>query len=144
MVLSSGIGECYCAFCKSRRKYFLDKNLRAIHYLQAAFLSTLLMYVFWGEFDARVFFIAAALLVATELVLLLRWRIYIVCSKCGFDPVLYVKNPESAAQQVSDYMKKYDHEPQFELLPNPKRNLHHRRVPVKVMANENLSGRSNL
>lgn len=144
VMLTSAIGECYCAFCKSTRKYFLHKSLRAIHYVQASFLSVFFMYVFWQTFDARVFLILAALLVATEMLLVLRWRIYIVCSKCGFDPVLYMKDPDTAARRVSEFMQKYETEPQFELLPSPKRNLHHRRVPAKVKSNENLSGHSNL
>ncbi len=102
------------------------------------------MVLFWGGFDGRVFLILAALLVGTEILLVVRWRIYIVCSKCGFDPVLYIKDPDLAAERVSEFMVKYDVEPEFELLPNPKRNLHHRRVPAKVKSNEIPRGHTNL
>lgn len=130
-MLSSPIGDCYCAFCKSPRKYFIHKNLRAVHYVQAAFLSTFLMYLIWNKFEARVFLIMATLLVGLELGLLVRWRLYIVCTKCGFDPVLYRKDPEVASKKVAQFMERYEADPQFELLPNPKKNLHHRRVPVR-------------
>lgn len=129
-MLSSPVGDCYCAFCKSPRKYFVHKNLRAVHYVQAALLSTLFMYLIWGTFEAKVFLILATLLVAIELGLLIRWRLYIVCSKCGFDPVLYRKDPEIAAQKVLQFMERYDVDPKYELLPHPKRNLHRRKVPA--------------
>ncbi|OQW46863.1 MAG: hypothetical protein A4S09_02850 [Proteobacteria bacterium SG_bin7] len=131
-MLSSPVGDCYCAFCKSPRKYFIHKSLRPIHYVQAALLSTLLMYLIWSEFEARVFLIMAALLIALELGLLVRWRLYISCSKCGFDPVLYRKDPEIASKKVTQFMERYAADPQFELLPNPKKNLHHRRVPARL------------
>jgi hypothetical protein len=136
VVLSSPVGDCYCAFCKSPRKYFLHKNLRAIHYLQAALVSVFFMYAIWGEFEPKVFFIMATLLVATEIALHVRWRLYIVCTRCGFDPLLYLKDPEAAAKRVITFLDRYDSDPAYELLPNPKRNLHHRPVPALPQAEQ--------
>ncbi|MCB0347826.1 MAG: hypothetical protein KDD37_03280, partial [Bdellovibrionales bacterium] len=34
----------------------------------------------------------------------IRWRVSIVCQYCGFDPVLYIKSPEMAAEKVKNFM----------------------------------------
>lgn len=34
-----------------------------------------------------------------------------VCRSCGFDPVIYVKNPNRAAELVRDYMDRRSHDP---------------------------------
>ncbi len=34
----------------------------------------------------------------------IRWRVHMPCKSCGFDPVIYVKNPQKAAQLVTEYM----------------------------------------
>lgn len=88
------------------------------------------MYAIWWKLDPRVFILIPLYIVIAEFIVHMRWRIYIVCSHCGFDPVLYAKSPEKAAEQVSAYMKRYEEKAEYSLLPNPKRNLSYRKVPL--------------
>ncbi len=41
----------------------------------------------------------------------IRWRVHMVCKSCGFDPVIYVKNPQKAAQLVTEYMDRRSQDP---------------------------------
>ncbi|GIL17779.1 MAG: hypothetical protein BroJett040_15300 [Oligoflexia bacterium] len=68
--------------------------------IAAGFGSLVLMYVFWQEFDPRVLFVFVVLLAAAEIFIHFRWRLNIVCKHCGFDPVLYLKNPQLASEKV--------------------------------------------
>lgn len=62
--------------------------------------SPILMWLLWGGPDARVFVIFACLLGVAEYFVQLRWRMSVICRACGFDPVLYLKSPEKAAELV--------------------------------------------
>jgi hypothetical protein len=42
----------------------------------------------------------AAFALISELFVSMRWRISMVCKNCGFDPILYIKEPEKAAEKV--------------------------------------------
>lgn len=54
----------------------------------------------WGGPDARAFIIFVCLLATAEYFIQIRWRLSVVCRACGFDPVLYVKSPHQALQEV--------------------------------------------
>lgn len=41
----------------------------------------------------------------TEVLIQLRWRVSIACQKCGFDPVLYLRDPKKAATLVKQTMR---------------------------------------
>ncbi|MBX3040787.1 MAG: hypothetical protein KF789_08795, partial [Bdellovibrionaceae bacterium] len=59
-----------------------------------------MMWLMWGAADARVFIIFVCFLAISEYFVQIRWRLSVVCRACGFDPVLYVKDPKRAAQLV--------------------------------------------
>lgn len=88
------------------------------------------MLVFWQEFDPRFFVLFALFLGLMEIALLVRWRIYIVCPFCKFDPITYLKDPEKVAARVSQHLKHVSDNDEFTLMPNPKRNLHHRKIVI--------------
>ena len=76
------------------------------------------MYAFWGAFDPRVLVIMAVFLAMTETFIQIRWRLSVACKQCGFDPVLYVKEPEKAAQKVSLHLQNRREDPKY-LLAKP-------------------------
>ncbi len=59
----------------------------------------------------------------------IRWRVHMVCRSCGFDPVVYVKNPKKAAEMVTEYMDRRALDP-IALLRRPL-NLPTRPLPVE-------------
>ncbi|MCE3011007.1 MAG: hypothetical protein LW875_10385 [Proteobacteria bacterium] len=93
--------DCYCAFCKAPRSVYQKKRLGAFNMLASGVCSLALMYTLWQKFDPRVFVFFGIFLAFAEIFVQLRWRVNIVCNHCGFDPVLYVKNPEKAAERVN-------------------------------------------
>ena len=79
--------------------------------IAAALGSFLTMYAIFQEFDPRVFFIFVLYLAVSETFVQLRWRIAIVCKHCGFDPVLYLKSHEKAAEKVKTHLQLRSQDP---------------------------------
>jgi hypothetical protein len=95
----------------------------------SAFASAALMFVFWEEVNPAAIFFFITFLIATDLFLNLRWRVSLICRQCGFDPSVYMKNPEMAAQRVKAFLERRKIEPRF-LLSRPLN------LPKKVVQNE--------
>lgn len=69
------------------------------------------MFVIWGQFDPRVVFIWVFFLAIAETFLQLRWRLTMACRHCGFDPVVYVKDPQLAAAKVKIHLDRRKEDP---------------------------------
>ena len=79
----------------------------------------LLTLIFYAEADPRFLFLFVLCLIVSEVFIQVRWRISIACPKCGFNPLLYVKNPELAANKVNEYFERKKQDPAFYLTQNP-------------------------
>lgn len=112
--------RCYCAFCRSERRVYLKKHLSLVDGVFAIAASVSLMLVIWQDFDPRVFVFVGASLCVTEVFIGIRWRLSIACTRCGFDPVLYKKNPELAAERVRAHMERAKEDPISLFNPPPK------------------------
>lgn len=64
------------------------------------------MGLFHQDLDARVFIYFIAFLAVAELFIVLRWRMALRCPHCGFDPIIYAKNPEEAAGVVRLHLER--------------------------------------
>lgn len=62
--------------------------------------SVILMFGLWRGFDPRVSMVFAITLAIGEAFAQLRWRMGVVCKVCGFDPILYLKNPALVVERV--------------------------------------------
>jgi hypothetical protein len=99
---------------------YRKKHVSLIDAFLAFAASLLLSFIIWQAYDPRaVVFFALGLGVA-ELFVLIRWRVTIACPKCGFDPVLYKKNPQAAADRVKRFMDWRRQDPAAVLNPPPK------------------------
>ncbi|WP_413287906.1 hypothetical protein [Bdellovibrio sp. HCB337] len=110
--------NCYCAFCRTPRRMYLKKNIGFLNVMYSFTAALVVMYAFWQEFDPRFLVIFAVFLGVTETFIQIRWRLSVFCKQCGFDPILYVKNPEAAADKVSAHLQKRRDDPKF-LLAKP-------------------------
>jgi hypothetical protein len=110
----------YCAFCRTPRIIYTKRHLSAGD-AGLCFVSAVLFgVIIWQDFDPRTIVFFAIGLGLSELFIIFRWRLSIVCMHCGFDPVLYKKAPESAAKRVKRYLEVRRENPLLAFSPAPK------------------------
>lgn len=100
------------------------------------------MMAIWREYDPRVMIVFVVCLAIGEVFVQIRWRMAVQCKHCGFDPVLYKKAPDVAAEKVKIHLQRRKKDPQFLLAPPL--NLPARKTPVEERApkpTENTRGR---
>ncbi len=90
----------FCAFCRSPKTYFKRRRLGFINFLVAMICAAAINFIFTDGIDFRVFIILIANLFVIEFALKIRWRMSLICHECGFDPIIYKRNPELACQMV--------------------------------------------
>lgn len=110
--------NCFCAFCKSRRRIYRKKSISFINFIAGALASVVLMFAIWQQYDPRVMIVFVVCLAISEVFVKIRWRLSVVCRQCGFDPVLYVKQPDMALQKVKVQLDLRKHDTKY-LLAKP-------------------------
>jgi hypothetical protein len=123
--------RCYCAFCRSERIVYKKKHVSAVDAGMALFATVLLSFLIWQDFDPRSVFLFVISLGLAEFFIIFRWRLSIACPHCGFDPVVYKKNRQMAADRVKAHMSQRREDPLWLFNPPPKLpNLVRTRQPV--------------
>jgi hypothetical protein len=69
------------------------------------------MLAVWREFDPRALLIFIFFLAVAETFVQIRWRLNIVCRECGFDPVLYLRDSDKAADKVREQLARRKQDP---------------------------------
>lgn len=92
----------FCAFCRSSKTYFKRKRLGILNILAALAGAMAFNYLFRHQIDPIVGVIFIGNLFVIETAIQIRWRMSLICHECGFDPVIYKRNPELACQMVKD------------------------------------------
>lgn len=101
-------------------------------YVMAGVCALIAMIVFFRDLDPRIFIFYILFVAIGEVFVQVRWRLSIVCPHCGFDPVLYLKQPEKAAEKVTRKLEARRNDPN-KLLAR-KLDIPVRRVPPKTTA----------
>lgn len=86
--------------------------------LGSVLASVVVMFALWQEFDPRVTVVFVVCLAFAEVFVKIRWRLSVVCRVCGFDPVLYLKDPNTAAEKVKAQLDMRKQDPKY-LLAKP-------------------------
>lgn len=86
--------------------------------LGSALASVVMMFAIWQQFDPRVMIVFVVCLAFSEVFVKIRWRLSVVCRACGFDPVLYTKDPQAAADKVRFQLDVRKQDPKY-LLAKP-------------------------
>jgi hypothetical protein len=94
----------FCAFCRSPKTYFKRRRLGFLNILGALAGAMAFNYLFRHQIDPIVGVIFIANLFVIETAIQIRWRMSLICHECGFDPVIYKRNPELACQMVKNKM----------------------------------------
>lgn len=97
------------------------------------FAGLLVMSPFVDAIDPRGVAIGAMFIGVAEIFVGLRHRISLKCARCGFDPVIYRKSQEKAAQLVREHIAKRDLNP-ANLLSDPVVAAGRRSADVKKRA----------
>jgi hypothetical protein len=113
----------YCAFCKTPRRSNLKRSVTLVEVSFCLVGSVLLSFLFWQKFDFKIFALFAILVCILEFFCQLKWRVSIMCSQCGFDPVLYLKDKDKAVLKIKAHLEKRKQDPRILLSKNPKLNL---------------------
>lgn len=111
--------DCYCAFCKTKRHVYKKKHSSVFNFMSVLLFSFCLSTGLWTWWDPRSIAIFSIAMLFSEVFIYLRWRFSVVCSACGFDPVLYRKSPELARDRVRQFYEKKTQEPNFLLSQSP-------------------------
>lgn len=69
------------------------------------------MLALWRGPDPRAFVVFAICLAIAELFVQVRWRLAVVCRVCDFDPVLYIRDPMTAASRVRQRLDRRREDP---------------------------------
>lgn len=109
---------CYCAFCRSPKKIYAQKRIGGFEVLACGLIAGALSVLVWGSPDPRGVVIWVMALLFSEAFLQSRWRMSVICTACGFDPVLYKKSPEQASANVKAKLELRRTDPRY-LLSKP-------------------------
>jgi hypothetical protein len=109
----------YCAFCKVLRRVYVKKHIDLTNVACAVAFAGAVTFAVWGALDPRGLMLLCVSLVCAEVFVNLRWRFNVVCNLCGFDPLLYKRSPERAAQRVKEFFREQVENPEFWLTKSP-------------------------
>lgn len=112
-------GHRFCAFCKTQRRIYVKKHVDLTNVLLSIIFAAVTAFIFWGQPDGQVLILFCLFISSAEVFVYLRWRMAIVCSLCGFDPLIYKRSPEKAAKRVNSFFKEHAESPQFWLTRSP-------------------------
>jgi hypothetical protein len=94
--------------------------------------SLILMLILWQKLNFKFVPIFAVLIVFVEFFIQIKQRLLLVCPHCGFDPVLYKKNPAQCAEKVKVHLQKRQSDPTILLSKKPKLDLPHLKKSAKL------------
>jgi hypothetical protein len=114
---SSKRSVCFCAFCKTPHKIYKKKGIGSLQLSISLLLTVSFMWGFWGTWNLKAIPILLISIFLSELIMHFRWRLALICRQCGFDPLIYKKNPLLAASKVKTYLDRRKTDPSFLLAP---------------------------
>jgi len=131
----------YCAFCKIKRNFYDKKHITWTNVWLSLLCAIITMFFIWQVFEPRIIVFFIFYLTLAEMFVQIRWRLSVVCPHCGFDPVMYLKNPNMACKKVQEKLDFRKDKGDFLLAKNdPFKNLPKR----KIQENTNTTGLSKL
>lgn len=108
----------FCAFCRTPHEVYKEKSFGFRHVFLSALMSVCLSFIIWKTYNPKSLLLFVTGLMLAEVFVRIRWRLHIACRACGFDPVVYSKNPQAAAESVKAFLKRRQEDPSY-LLKKP-------------------------
>jgi len=75
-----------------------------LHFFVSLLLTVSFMWGYWGTWNLQAIPILLISIFLSELITHFRWRLALICRQCGFDPLIYKKNPLLAAAKVKAFL----------------------------------------
>ncbi len=110
----------FCAFCKLPQKVYKRRHVHPVELVGLAIAGGITSYLIWEDLHWSGLFLFAMFAVISELGYQARWKLSIKCRSCGFDPLLYKRNPELAAGEVKVFLANRKQDPLYLLRSQPK------------------------
>ncbi len=139
MALFHGREDVYCAFCKSQKKVYTKKHVSFSNYVETFVLSVLIMFIVWEGFEFRFLPIWLSLVLISEVLVQVRWRLALVCKRCGFDPIIYRRSHEDAAIKVKTFLENRKKDPSYWLSKDTNLDLPCRTPEGEIVPNPRSS-----
>lgn len=129
-----------CAFCRSERWVYVNKHVSFFDVVGSAIAAVTLGLLIWQDFDPRSLVLFAGALLVAEIFVLFRRRFSLICDRCGFDPLVYRKNPAVAAKRVREFLDRRREDPLASLMSQPNLPVLFKRAenPIKKAAQERI------
>jgi hypothetical protein len=138
MSLFNSRQACFCAFCGQKRMIYRLRRANLTHFMLSLLISIMFMWSIWQSVEPRGILIFIIVQVFIEVVVHFRWRLSVTCRHCGFDPVIYLKDHNRAAEKVKNYLERRKVDPRF--LLSPALNLARKPVVKSQIFNGSKSG----
>ena len=116
----------YCAFCKSPRRLYRRKHVGLTNVLTALIGAGAMCELFYGGPDPVGLGYFSFFVISAEMFVYLRWRAALTCRMCGFDPLVYRRDPRAASAQVREFFDRMGDDPKFMLSKSPLVDVHRR------------------
>jgi hypothetical protein len=143
--------QCFCAFCKTKHHVYVKKHVSSTNVALAGAFALTVTYAAYGEPEPLGIMIFSLFVIASEIFVYMRWRLSVVCSMCGFDPIIYKKSPARASLKVGEFFKEQVENPEFWLSKSPLLDLQKRirlqekkRIEMQILANKEKGKSSSL
>lgn len=107
----------YCAFCRSSRWHYKNRSLGIIHVILSLVVSSVVSFYVFNELNPKLLLFFVVGLCVSETFTQIRWRMSLVCKQCGFDPVIYKRDPGFAAKLVKKRLEKRQESTSIALRP---------------------------
>lgn len=98
----------------------------------------------WRTISPKAILVLVAVMMLAEIIVQLRWRMSLACAHCGFDPLLYTRNPDLASKKVREIYERRRERADFlltgqALIETQKRIQKANRAKSKVTASKHVS-----
>jgi hypothetical protein len=96
---------------------YVHKHLSFLEVIGLVLLSLILTYGIYQSLDIRGLLFVGLFLLVGETFSQIKWRASMICRNCGFDPVVYVRNPEEAGLKIKAFLERRSESPEHLLRP---------------------------
>ncbi len=92
--------KCFCAFCKNPRSIYTRKHIDIVSLVLILVVGLSFGYLHSSSPGILEVVFMSTMVIFGEVLFQLRWRVSIICKYCGFDPIIYKRDPNLAASKV--------------------------------------------